>query len=124
MQPVSLSELIQQVKRELLTPTPEEGADPVLLCVDSVELELQVIARREGQAGVKIDVLSVFRGEVGSGISRGDAHTIRVQLSPLFDKQQLVKWYKERHGRDYVETARQSVDGLLKGDDSNIGDSY
>lgn len=52
-QPIGLAELIDQVKQDLLTP-PAKGAEPPILFVETVELELRVAARKEGNAGVKI----------------------------------------------------------------------
>ncbi|WP_346294095.1 trypco2 family protein [Sphaerothrix gracilis] len=123
-QPIGLSELIQQVKKELLAPVLDRKSDPPILFVESVELELQVTARREGNAGIKIDVLSVGGGEAGGGVSHEKAHTVKVQLSPLFDKAQLLEWYKDLYGDEIMPAVKRSMEALLKGDESNIADRY
>ncbi len=51
---IGLTELIEQVKQELLTTSPENENDIPLLSVDSVELELQVTVKNEGKAGIKV----------------------------------------------------------------------
>lgn len=123
-QSVGLSELIHQVKKDLLTPVLDRKSDPPILFVESVELELQVTASRDGNAGVKVDVLSVGGAEVGGGLSHERTHTVKVQLSPLFDKAQLLEWYKDLYGDEVLPAVKRSMDALLKGDDSNIADRY
>lgn len=122
--PIGLSELIQQVKQELLAPALDEKTAPPVLFVESVELELQVTARREGTAGVKLDVLSVGSGEAGGKLSHEKVHTVKVRLSPLFDKAQLVKWYEDLYGEEVMPAVKRSIDGLLKGNEGDIGDRY
>lgn len=118
--PIGLSELIQQVKKDLLAPVLDRKSDPPVLFVESVELELHVTAKREGNAGVKIDVLSIGGAEGGGSLSQEKTHTVKVQLSPLFDKAQLLEWYKDIYGDDVVPAVKRSMDALLKGDESDI----
>lgn len=113
-QPIGLSELIDQVKQELLTP-PDKGGDPPVFFVDSVELELQVTAKREGSAGIKIDVVAIGGGEAGGNLSHEKTHTVKVTLSPLFEKAQLVEWYKDLHGEQVLPAIARSLDTLTKG---------
>lgn len=81
-QDIGLQELIYQVKKELLAQSPE---DPVpLFYVEGVELELSVTARKEGQAGIKIYVV-----DVGGGGAREQAQMVRVQLRPLFSREEM-----------------------------------
>ena len=48
---IDLAEFIQQVKEDLLSVTPGKDKDAPFLFVESVELELQVTAKRTGKAG-------------------------------------------------------------------------
>lgn len=79
---IGLHELIYQVKKELLAPSP---GDPVpLFYVEGVELELGVAARKEGQAGIKLYVV-----DVSGGGSRERAQTVRVRLRPLYSREEM-----------------------------------
>lgn len=122
--PIGLSELIQQVKKDLLAPVLDRKSDPPILFVESVELELHVTAKREGNADIKIDVLSIGGGEAGGAMSQEKTHTVKVQLSPLFDKAQLLEWYKDLYGDEVMPAVKRSMDALLKGDESNIASRY
>jgi hypothetical protein len=121
---IGLGDLIAKVKQDLLAVTPGQEKEPPILCVESVELELQVTVKYEGKAGVKIEVLSFGGGELGGGMSRDDIHKVKVKLAPLFDKDQMVRWYKELHPNEVLPTVRQSLDGLMKGNDTNLADRF
>jgi Trypsin-co-occurring domain 2 len=123
-QSIGLAELIQQVKKDLLEPGLDRKSDPPLLFVESVELELQVTARREGNAGIKLDVLSIGCGEAGGSLSHEQVHTIKVQLSPLFDKAQLLEWYKDLYGDEVLPAVKNSIDALLKGNEGDMANRY
>lgn len=124
-QPIGLSELINQVKKELLTP-PDKDGDPPVFFVDSVELELQVTAKREGKAGIKIDVVSIGGGEAGGTLSHEKTHTVKVSLSPLFEKEQLVEWFKDVRGEQVMPAVARSLDALTKDGavDENLADRF
>ncbi|MEM6517710.1 MAG: trypco2 family protein [Cyanobacteria bacterium P01_C01_bin.70] len=122
-QPIGLSELINQVKKELLTPPDKDGEPPVFF-VDAVELELQVTAKREGNAGIKIDVVSIGGGEAGGTLSQEKTHTVKVSLSPLFEKEQLVEWFKDVRGEQVMPAVDGSLDALIKGKDDNLADRF
>jgi hypothetical protein len=121
---IGLADLIAKVKQDLLSVTPGKDEEAAILFVDSVELELQVTVKREGNAGITIDVVSLGGGEVGGGISRDDVHTVKVKLSPLFDKAQLLEWYKDLHPNEVLPAIKQSFNGLMKGNDANPADLY
>jgi Trypsin-co-occurring domain 2 len=123
-QSIGLAELIQQVKKDLLEPGLDRKSDPPLLFVESVELELQVTATREGNAGIKLDVLSIGGGEAGGSVSHEQVHTVKVQLSPLFDKAQLLAWYKDLYGDEMLPAVKRGIDALLKGNESDIANRY
>jgi hypothetical protein len=106
---IGLSELIKQVKRELLSPDLEEDDVP-LLSVDQVELELQVSVRKEGKAGIKIYVV-----EIGGGGNRDDVQTVKVMLSPLLSKEMLLGIYRKRHPDKVQELVEKSLEAMTKG---------
>jgi hypothetical protein len=121
---IGLDELITKVKQDLLSVTPEKELP--MLFVDSVELELKVTVKGEGEGKVKIDVIPWIAGaELGGKVSRDDVHTIKVKLSPLFDKAQLLEWYEDLYPDKVVPAVKQSFDGLMKdGTDENPSDLY
>ena len=122
--PIALSELIEQVKKDLLTSVVAHSSSEPLFLVESVELNLQVTAKREGKGGVKVNVVSIGGGELGGGVSREQTHSVKVCLSPLFDREQLLAWYGELRGDDVIPAIKRSVDGLIKGGESDIADRY
>jgi Trypsin-co-occurring domain 2 len=127
---IGLAEFIQQVKEDLLSVAPGKEKDAPFLFIESVELELQVTVKRTGKVGakgsVKINVLGTggeIGGEVGGDISHDAVHTVKVKLSPLFDKDDLIKSYETQHPDKIRATVKNSLAGLMKGDEeSNLID--
>ncbi|NEO11924.1 MULTISPECIES: trypco2 family protein [unclassified Moorena] len=116
---IGLTELIEQVKQELLITSPDQEADIPLLSVDSVELELQVTVKKEAKGGVKIYVL-----DLGGGGSRDDVQKVKVKLSPLVSKETLLKIYRKRYPDRLRELVEQSIEGTLKGSEDNLSDQF
>ncbi|MBD3883910.1 hypothetical protein IFO70_19320 [Phormidium tenue FACHB-886] len=116
---IGLAELIEQVKQELLSTAPGQTKDAPILFVESVELELQVTVKREGKAGVKINVVSIGGGELGGSVSRDDVHKVKVSLSPLFDKKRLMEFYNTLHSDQVPKSVKQSLEALFKGNDED-----
>ncbi len=109
---IGLSELIDQVKRELLSTSPDKEQDLPLLCVDSIELELQVTVKKEGKAGFKIYVF-----ELGTGASRDDVQKVKVKLSSLFTREELLAIYKNKYPERWHEVMEKGMKSSLKGND-------
>lgn len=116
---IGLAELIEQVKRELLTPAVDKETDIPLLSVEEVELELQVTLKKEGKGGIKIYVL-----ELGGGGSRDDVQKVKVKLSPIINKETLLSLYRKRHPERLEKLVDQNIEGLFKGDVGNVGDQF
>ncbi len=121
---IGLAEFIQQVKQDLLTVAPGKDKDVPILFVESVELELQVTAKRTGKVGtkgsVKINVLGTggeFGGEVGGDISNDRVHKVTVKLSPLFDQSRLQEFYETLHSDQIPTAIRNSLTALFKGNE-------
>jgi len=107
--PIGLTELIYQVKRELLSPESRQG-DPVpLFAVEEIQLEVAVSVSREGEAGINIQVLSL-----GGGVSWQDAQTVRVTLKPLRSREELIAELRQRDPQLFASMADGSLK-LLKG---------
>jgi len=112
---IGLAELIQLVKQELLTTYPTSKDDTSILNVDSVELELQVTVKKEGKGGVKINILQFGGGELSGGASRDDVQKVRVKLSPLLSKEQILKAYYQKNPEKWQKFLETTVDALTKG---------
>lgn len=92
MDEIGLQDLIYQVKRELLAPDAEQRAsdpDP-LFFIDQVELEITVKAVKEGNGNIKLSVLSFAELNVGGDLLKERGHVVRVTLSPLLAKEQVL----------------------------------
>lgn len=109
---IGLSELIEQVKQELLTTSPENENDIPLLSVDSIELELQVTVKNEAKGGIKIYVL-----ELGGGNSQDDVQKVKVTLSPLLNKEEMLGIYKKKYPERWDELLETSIEGGMKGNE-------
>ena len=126
---IELAEFIQKVKEDLLSVTPGKDKNAPFLFVESVELELQVIAKRTGKAGakgsVKINVLGTggeVGAELGGDIGREKVQKVKVKLSPLFDKDRLMGLYQKLYPDHTPATVKNSL-ALLKGDEeSNLNE--
>jgi Trypsin-co-occurring domain 2 len=123
---IGLAEFIQQVKQDLLSVAPGKEKDAPFLFVESVELELQVTVKRTGKAGakgsIKIEVLGTggeIGLEAGGDLGRDDVQKVKVKLSPLFDKDYLLKTYKDIHSEQVLPVVNKSIDALFKGDEES-----
>ena len=120
---IGLAELIQQVKKELLTTYQGSNDDTPILSVDSVELELQVTVKKEGKGGVKINVLQFGGGELSGGASRDDVQKVTVKLSPLLSKEEIFKAYYQNDSEKWKQFLKTNVEALLKGNaQSNLNE--
>lgn len=121
---IGLAEFIQQVKQDLLSVAPGKDKEAPFLFVESVELELQVTVKRTAKTGakgnIKINVLGTggeVGGELGGDLGRDDVHKVKVKLSPLFDKERLLEFYQTLNADQIPTTVKNSLQGLLKGND-------
>ena len=110
--PIGLAELIEEVKRELLSQGPDAADAAPFFSVDEVALELQVTVRKEGKAGLNIHVI-----EVGGDVGRDDVQTIKVTLSPLLTKEERIRLYKARYPERWHALEGASVEAGVKGHD-------
>jgi hypothetical protein len=107
---ISLSELIEQIKQDLLA-TPAADPTSPLFMVDGVEITAQVVVKREraegGKAGLKLSVLG-FGADAGvdtkTTVGAQLTQTLSIKLSPLLNK------------TDYLESlSREEQDRLRAG---------
>jgi len=116
---IGLAELIEKVKRELLSTKAEAEGTVPLFSVDEVSLELKVTVRKEGKAGLQIHVV-----EAGGGVGRDDVQTVTVTLSPLVSKEERVRLFKERYPERWQAVEDASVEAGLKGDEESLDNLY
>lgn len=117
--PIGLTELIEQVKRDLLTPEEGRGGNIPIFSVDEVSLELQVTVHKDAEGGIKVYVV-----ELGGGVARDDVQKVNVKLTPLLNKEERIQLYKTHYPDRWQWVERRSVDAAMKGDDESLGDSY
>jgi hypothetical protein len=96
--PIGLAELIEQIKRELLSTEIHSEADIPLFSVDDLTLEINVTVRKEGKGGLKIYV-----AEIGGGVSRDDVQKVKVTLTPLLSRQERIDFYKKHYPNQWVK---------------------
>ena len=109
---IGLSELIEQVKADLMTQPKEQSAS--FLYVESIEVELQVAVQRDAKAGVNIDVLAIGGAELGGGGSHNKAQTVKVKLSPLYTKEEMKEYFKNFRPNDVLPSINEALKGTVK----------
>jgi hypothetical protein len=122
-QPISLSEFIWQVKKDLLDRQLSKD-DPVpLFAIDEIEVEVSVTASREaeGSAGLNLTILGVGLEAGGTGtVGKENAQTVRIKMTPLLSKAEL---YERLPDHIKAEIGRKSQTTVLRGDKMNTPDS-
>jgi hypothetical protein len=116
-QSIGLAELIQEVKRELVTTDTSTGdGNPgaPLFMVEDIELEIKVGVTAKGGGGVDIHVV-----QLNAGIQRDDVHTVTVKLQPILSHDERLALLR----RDGLgpEIERQAK-ALVKGDGPSRND--
>jgi hypothetical protein len=103
---IGLQELIYQIKNELLAPNQAQRAkDPnPIFFIDKVELEIAVKVQKEGSAGIKLSVLSFAELNAGASATRERGHVVKVSLSPLLTKEEILeKLFEDPKVRKRIE---------------------
>jgi hypothetical protein len=126
LEPISLADLIDQVKRDLLDPAVTGGAEPPLLYVDAIEVTAQVVARREkgegGKAGLSLSVLGL-KADAGvdtkTGVAGQLTQAVTVKLSPLVTKAEYLEGLSASRRDKLAETAAK---GAVRGSQSAGGE--
>jgi hypothetical protein len=92
MREIGLEEVINQVKRELLTPNPAAKAnDPYpLFIIDKIELEIATRISVSADGSIKLSVFGVAEASVGVSSSGERSHVVRVSLSPVLTREELA----------------------------------
>jgi hypothetical protein len=113
---ISLAELIEQVKADLLASAPTA---PAVFFIDGVEVTAQVLAQRQrmegGKAGLRLSVLGA-KAEAGvdshTTVAADRIQTVKVHLTPLIDKAEAMT----RLAEDERERVRaEAVQAVMRG---------
>lgn len=111
---VTLRQLIEQVRLELLSPPEGQGLEALVpfLFVDEVEVEVAVSVEStvEGSGKVNIYVL-----ELGGGGQRASeqAHRVRVKMSPLLSREE-VRAQLQQDPRLWARVQHLNLAGAVK----------
>jgi Trypsin-co-occurring domain 2 len=108
--PIGLADLIEQVKRELLSTEVTTSSETPMFSVDEVTLELQVTVSKEGTGGLKIYVV-----ELGGSAGRDDVQTVKVTLTPLLSKDERIRLLQSQDPERWKAIMSASLTGLVKG---------
>jgi len=81
-QPMSLAEMIVKLRKDLREAQKLAAQEDLRFQVEEIELEVQVTTAKEGEGKVGVNFW-VYTAEAGGGVSREDAHTLRLKLKPL-----------------------------------------
>ncbi|MBW4542282.1 MAG: hypothetical protein KME43_24565 [Myxacorys chilensis ATA2-1-KO14] len=111
---IGLTELIEQIKQDLMSASLDQQTEVPLFGISAVELELQVTVKKEGKGGLKFYVI-----DFGGAASRDDVQKVKVSLSPLLSKEQLLSLYKQRYPEKWEAFLATISDTLLKGSDDD-----
>ncbi len=113
---ISLSELIEQIKADLMLGASAEGARDPLFFVEGVEVTAQVVARREkgegGKAGLSLSVLG-FKADAGvdskTTVGNQLTQTVSIKLTPLLSKEEYLRRLTPEQQARMEETAAKAV---------------
>ncbi len=108
-----LAETIAKVKEELLDPRYRLADPDPLFFIEQVEIELAVKISKDAKAGINIQVL-----EVGGSGSKENAQTIKVTLSSLFSKEDILDQMPDE-SRERLR--RKLGKALARGSEETIG---
>ncbi|SRR6266540_3650717 len=123
MNDIGLQEVIEQIKRELLTPNPSAEARGFypLFAIDKLELEISTRITRAVDGTIKITVFDVIEANASRSSSQEHGHMVRVSLTPLLTSEELAsEALKDARTRRTVE--QDSRRALLRNDEGLRGE--
>lgn len=86
--PMSLADMIVKLRKDLRQAQQQAANENLRFQVEEIELEVQVITAIEGEGKIGVNFW-VYTAEAGGGLRREDAHTLRLKLKPLPQKDEL-----------------------------------
>ncbi len=115
--PIGLADFVNLLKQELMQ-EPADTSSPKLLVIEEVNLEIQCVVSRGGNAGINVQVI-----QLGGNAKRDDTHIVRVKLQPLLSHEDRVKHLQSdpRWSKYVAAAVDYTVKGIGDGDDSQLG---
>jgi hypothetical protein len=117
-QDVSLSQLIEQLRRDLLSPSKDRGYP--IFKVDQIELELGVNISKSLSGELSISVLQTIAGKGQKTNLEENLHKMKVILKPILSPEDLTSKI-ENDDRLMKGIREQSHRALLKEEDDLLG---
>ena len=114
-QNIGLSELIEKVKADLLTSSGDKTAP--FLFVESVELELQIVVKKDASTGLEIGVIGIVGGKIGGDLGQENVQTVKVTLSSLYSKEELKKYFADLYPKKVPSSIHKAQKAILKGEE-------
>ncbi|HNS49863.1 MAG TPA: hypothetical protein PKO09_01640 [Anaerolineae bacterium] len=106
---ITLTELIHELKRELLHEPPHAEDQPPLFYIDEILLDVGLIASKRASGEIELEVV-----DAGSNIAEARVHRATIRLSSLLSREQLASSLSDNlEMRNAV--VEESVRVLLKG---------
>jgi hypothetical protein len=117
---IGLAELINEVKRELLSLETDAQENVPLFSIDEVELELQVAVTKEGGAGLSIQVI-----QLGGQIEQQHVQRVKVKLTPLLDKEERLRYFQVKYPEMWKALQERQLHATIKGsEDASLDQLY
>lgn len=116
---IGLAELVNELKRELLSLETDTQENVPLFSVDQVELELQVAVTKEAGGGLLIQVI-----QLGGRVERQDVQTVKVTLTPLLEKAERLQYLKARYPENWQALQEGQIRATFKGRSQESLDAF
>jgi hypothetical protein len=92
MSKLELKDLIYQVKREMLTSSPQQFSrdSNSLFFIDKIEMEIVVNVSQTRSGGVRLTVMDFAENGFYKSSDQPQGHVVKVSLSPLLSREEMV----------------------------------
>lgn len=115
---IKLSELINWVKKELLSEEAKRD-DPVpLFVIDEVTVEVNFVLSGEGEGGIDLKIV-----KAGAKVGEERIQKATVKMKSLISYEELASEFSKKHPEIREKVLDESVKVLLKGTDVRTEDS-
>ena len=81
----NLVEVIKELRKDINLAIREGEGHAIRFNLNSIDVELQTVLKKEGNGGVKFEVLGVG-AKAGGKLKKANTHKIRLNLSPVDEK--------------------------------------
>jgi hypothetical protein len=117
---IGLAELINEIKRELLSVDTDAQEKVPLFSIDEVELELQVTVTKEGSAGLSVQVI-----QIGGQFEQQHVQRVKVKLTPLLEKEERLRDFQSKYPEMWKSLQEKQLHATIKGsEEGSLDDLY